>query len=177
MSLNVVNPYVFAEPCVPELWSQTTGTSWTDMNGTSIKGEAINLDSGNVNIGKTLTSFKMNLKRLTTTSVVLVFGVYSGASTTPVTTFTGTITNSNQLTTSFAWYTFSNGTGHTLALNDHIGFIQGAGASASMSVSRIDGLPQSTVSNVSMVIYGTHVSDWWNYSPSQTPYHEGFQTC
>lgn len=175
MSSVVVNPYIFAEPCVPELWSQITGTSYTDMNGSTIMGEAINLDSGNVNIGKTLTSFKMNLKRLTATSVVLVFGVYSGASTTPVSTFTGTITNSNQLTTSFAWYTFTGS--HVLALNDHIGFIQGAGASASMSVSRIDGLPQSTVSNVSMVIYGSHVSNWWNYNPAQTPYHEGFQTC
>ncbi len=175
MSQNVVNSYRYVEPCVPEMWSQTTGTTEINFNGSSVMGAAINIDTGSSAIGKTLTSFKMNMKRLNTSSNVLVFGVYSGGGTTPATTFTGSITNSNQLTTSFAWYTFTGS--HTLALNDHIGFVMGAGAGATMAVKRIANVGESTVTDLSMVIYGSHVSDWWNYSVSQIPYHEGFQTC
>ena len=175
MSNFIIDSSKFVEPCVPELWSQTSGTTQIDFNGSSVMGAAINIDSGSSAIGKTLTSFKMNMKRLNATSNVLVFGVYSGGGTTPATTFSGSITNSNQLATGFTWYTFTGS--HTLALNDHIGFVMGAGAGATMQVKRIANVGESTVTDLSMVIYGSHVGDWWNYNVAQIPYHEGFQTC
>jgi len=172
----LVNPYLFPEPCVPELWSQTTGTSAVGFNTSGVVGCAMNIDSGSSAIGKTITSFKMNMKRLNTSSTPLSFGVF-GSSLYPATTFTGSITNSNQLGTGYAWYTFTNGTGHTLALNDHIGFTMTSGAGANMNVARIANVGESTVTNLSMVVYGHHVADWWNYNVAQIPYHEGFQTC
>ena len=52
-----------------------------------------------------------------------------------------------------------------------------SGAGANMNVARIANVGESTVTNLSMVVYGHHVADWWNYNVAQIPYHEGFQTC
>ena len=175
MSNVVIDSYKFVEPCVPELWSQTTGTSSVGFNSSGVVGCAMNIDTGSSAIGKTITSFKMKMRRLNTSSTPLAFGVFSGTSMTPVSAFSGSITNSNQLATGFTWYTFTGS--HTLALNDHVGFIMSSSPGANMNVERIANVGESTVTNLSMVVYGHHIGDWWNYSVSQIPYHEGFQTC
>ena len=180
MSNFIIDSSKFAEPCEPELWSQTTGTGVVGFNDSGVVGLAMNINAGSSVIDKTITSFKMNLRRTNTNSTPLSFGVFSKDGATPSTTFTSTestpITNSNQLSESFTWYTFINGTGHTLAQDEHVGFIMTSNPGSNLEAQRIEDVGESTVSNLSMVIYGHHVKTWWNYSLAQIPYHEGFQT-
>ena len=176
MSLNVVNPYVFVDPCVPEMWSQITGTGEVGFNSSGVIGCANNLSAGNVNIGKTLTSFTMRMKRTNTSSQPLKFGVWLSSNNTllPTTEFSGSITNANQLTTSMAWYTFTGS--QTLALNDHIGFCTQSGFGANMGVARVNSVGELTVANFTMTAKST-TGVWWNYNAAQVLYQQGYQTC
>ena len=165
-----------SEPCVPELWSQTTGSGEVGFNSSGVIGCANNLSAGNVNIGKTLTSFTMRMKRANTLSQPLKFGVWlSGNNTlTPTTEFSGSISNANQLTTSMAWYTFTGS--QTLALDSHVGFLMQSGMDANIGVARVENVGQSTISDFTMTIKGSSGS-WGNYNAGQVIYQEAFQTC
>ena len=176
MSLNVVNPYVFVDPCVPEMWSQITGTGEVGFNSSGVIGCANNLSAGNVNIGKTLTSFTMRMKRTNTSSQPLKFGVWLSSNNTllPTTEFSGSISNANQLSTSMAYYTFSGS--QTLALNDHIGFCTQSNFGSNLGVARIGSIGELTVANITMTAKST-TGVWWNYNPAQVIYQQGYQTC
>lgn len=172
----LINPSRFVIPCDPEMWSQTSGSGEVGFNSTGVIGVANNISAGNANIGKTLTSFKMYMKRTNTSSQPLAFGVWSYTNNTlsPTTTFTGSITNANQLTTSYAWYTWTGS--HTLAQNDHIGFCTQSGFGTNLGVARVDNVGELTVDDMTLTVKST-TGVWWNYSASQTSYQEGFQTC
>ena len=176
MSQNVVNSYRYVEPCVPEMWTQTTGTGAVGFNSSGVIGCANNLSAGNVNIGKTLTSFTMRMNQTVGLSQPLKFGVWTSSNNTlvPTTEFTGSITNANQLTGVFTWYTFTGS--QTLALNDHIGFCTQSGFGANIGVKRVDNVGELTVANFTMTAKST-TGSWWNYNPAQVIYQQGYQTC
>ena len=115
---------MFAEDCL--LWSQTGGTLDNSQN-TNIYGWGMGMDTGNVNIGKTVTQFSLFLKCVNTGVAQGNFsvGVWSSGNNSKIasTAFSSPIgiVNFNQTTGSLVEYVF-NGS-HTLALNDIIGII------------------------------------------------------
>ena len=167
-----------AEPCVPEVWNQTDGTGEVAFN-TNFRSAANNVSAGNADIGKTITSFKMELKVSSAgTDVPLYFGVWASGNvnlTTPTTAFTGTIDNYNDLSTSYVWYTFTGS--HTLAEDDHIGFAFNAQA-PNIRIQRAASSGEVTIDDCSFtLLVASSPTAWVNYNAAQVLNMEAFQTC
>jgi len=159
------------------MWSQTDGSTQVDFNS-NMAGVANSISSGNDNIGKTLTSFTLELKYVgSTTSLTFYFGVWASGNnveSSPTAVFTGSISNYNQLTTNFTVYTFSGS--RVLVEGDHIGFCFNGDAS-NTKVKRANGLGEVTIDDVTMTARADSNPDWWNYNPAQVLNQQGYQTC
>jgi len=168
----LINPYmVEAESCL--LWSQTTGTLDNGQN-TNSRGWSIGIDSGNVNIGKTLTQFSLWLyTNNASISQALVFGVWASANhtQTPSSAFTGSLTNNNQLSGSFVEYEFTGS--HTLALNDRIGITWNGSLSYIIQNQIANGV--SITPNTSFWIWINSSSAWHNYGTTNVQNTNAYQ--
>ena len=165
-------------PCEPEVWDQTDGTGEVAFN-TNFRAAANNVGAGNVGIGKTITSFKMELKVSSAgTDVPLYFGVWASGNvnlTSPTSAFTGTIDNYNDLSTNYVWYTF-NGS-HTLAEDDHVGFCFNAQA-PNIRIQRAASSGEVTIDNSSFTfLVASSPTAWIGYDATQVLNMEALQTC
>lgn len=159
-----------AESC--ELFSQLDGT-FDDSNTSSQLGFGVRIDSGNTSIGKTMTSFTMDLKSSNTgTSAALTFGVWAIANTsaTPTAVFSGAITNNTGLTTSYVTYTFTGS--RTLVNEDVIGCFWGTPTGSGVIRQQLKNPATMTDS-----LYVKYVSDprWASYGATHIPNMSAFQ--
>jgi len=164
----LVNPYM-VEAESTTLWNQTSDIAEFLFNNYVTSAAISPLASAGI-IGRTLRTFTLTLASTTATppSAPVTFGVWTGGGTnttrgSPNTEFictSHTLTNFNQLTTSYIEYTFHNAVGHTITALDSIGYVFDSWISAGAYQKQKRSNYSSTAPEMSSSIY---------YNTSPTP--------
>ena len=147
------------------IWNQSGGTL-SDTNSITQYGFGAGITSTQIGVGESMTSFSLYLKRTASyVSHSLTFGVWaSGNNTaTPTSTFTGSIDEIGDLTTSFVEYTFTGS--HTLADGDTVGVYWGNTGGYQYINQEI--APPDAEANTNYMKYT--VSSWNSYGSTNPP--------